>query len=119
MQSENTSNTVTAVAISPIAIVSIVVLAPLVEELVFRYATMNILMKRFQETVSIIISALFFAIMHFDFPFIFGYFCIGVVLAFVYRRSNQLLVSYIVHAVMNFIVLIFQRIYITIVALNS
>ncbi|MEK7019504.1 CPBP family intramembrane glutamic endopeptidase [Bacillus sp. FSL R9-9410] len=107
-QSENTSSTVAAAVISPIAIVSIVILAPLVEELVFRYATMNILMKKFKETGSIVISALFFAIMHFDFPFIFGYFCIGVVLAFVYRRSNQLLVSYIVHAVMNFIVLMLQ-----------
>ncbi|MGH0590569.1 CPBP family glutamic-type intramembrane protease [Bacillus mycoides] len=36
----------------------------------------------------------------------FGYFFIGIVLAFVYRRSKQLLVSYIVHAVMNFIVLL-------------
>lgn len=104
-QSENTSSTVVAASISPIAIISIVILAPLVEELVFRYATMNILMKKFKEVGSIVISALFFAIMHFDFPFIFGYFFIGCVLAFVYKQSKQLLVSYIVHAMMNFIVL--------------
>ncbi|EEK58664.1 Caax amino protease [Bacillus cereus 172560W] len=81
-QSENTSSTVVAASISPIAIISIVILAPLVEELVFRYATMNILMKKFKEVGSIVISALFFAIMHFDFPFIFGLFfywlCIGL-----------------------------------------
>ncbi len=104
-QSENTSSTVVAASISPIAIISIVILAPLVEELVFRYATMNILMKKFKEVGSIVISALFFAIMHFDIPFIFGYFFIGCVLAFVYKQSKQLLVSYIVHAMMNFIVL--------------
>ncbi|MCU5265666.1 CPBP family intramembrane metalloprotease [Bacillus cereus] len=103
-QSENTSSIVAAASISPIAIISIVILAPLVEELVFRYATMNILMKKFKEVGSIVISALFFAIMHFDFPFIFGYFFIGCVLAFVYKQSKQLLVSYIVHAMMNFIV---------------
>lgn len=77
-QSENTSSTVVAASISPIAIISIVILAPLVEELVFRYATMNILMKKFKEVGSIVISALFFAIMHFDFPFIFGYFLLVV-----------------------------------------
>ncbi|MCW9134296.1 CPBP family intramembrane metalloprotease [Bacillus paramycoides] len=107
-QSENTSNTVAAAAISPIAIVSIVILAPLVEELVFRYATMNILMKKFKEVGSIVISALFFAIMHFDFPFILGYFLIGIVLAAIYVHSNRLLVSFIVHASMNLIVVLLQ-----------
>lgn len=110
-QSANTSSTVAAAAISPVALVSIVLLAPLVEEFVFRYAAINILMSNFKQTWSILISSLFFSIMHFDFPFIFGYFLIGIVLTFVYVRSRQLLVSYIVHAVMNFIVLMIQIIY--------
>ncbi|KAB1368133.1 CPBP family intramembrane metalloprotease, partial [Bacillus thuringiensis] len=41
-QSANTSSTVAAAAISPVALVSIVLLAPLVEEFVFRYAAINI-----------------------------------------------------------------------------
>ncbi|MCQ6324123.1 CPBP family intramembrane metalloprotease, partial [Bacillus cereus] len=40
-QSANTSSTVAAAAISPVALVSIVLLAPLVEEFVFRYAAIN------------------------------------------------------------------------------
>ena len=72
-QSVNTSRTVLAV-ISPVALISIVLLAPLVEEFVFRYAAINILTRRFTQTWSILISSLFFSIMHFDFPFIFGYF---------------------------------------------
>ncbi|PIE91660.1 CPBP family intramembrane metalloprotease, partial [Bacillus fungorum] len=92
-QSTNTSSTVAAAAISPVALISIVLLAPLVEEFVFRYAAINILTQKFKQTWGILISSLFFSIMHFDFPFIFGYFLIGLVLAVVYVRTNRLLVS--------------------------
>ncbi|MGA5663591.1 lysostaphin resistance A-like protein [Bacillus bombysepticus] len=107
-QSANTSSTVAAAAISPVALVSIVLLAPLVEEFVFRYAAINILTQKFKQTWRILISSLFFSIMHFDFPFIFGYFLIGLVLAVVYVRTNRLLVSFVVHAIMNLIVVMFQ-----------
>ncbi|WP_242281108.1 CPBP family intramembrane glutamic endopeptidase, partial [Bacillus cereus group sp. BfR-BA-01347] len=106
--SANTSSTVAAAAISPVALVSIVLLAPLVEEFVFRYAAINILTQKFKQTWRILISSLFFSIMHFDFPFIFGYFLIGLVLAVVYVRTNRLLVSFVVHAIMNLIVVMFQ-----------
>lgn len=107
-QSANTSSTVAAAVISPVALISIVLLAPLVEEFVFRYAAINILTRRFTQTWSILISSLFFSIMHFDFPFIFGYFLIGIVLAVVYVRTNRLLVSFFVHAIMNLIIVMFQ-----------
>ncbi|MCP1166568.1 CPBP family intramembrane metalloprotease [Bacillus sp. 1813sda1] len=107
-QSVNTSSTVAAAVISPVALISIVLLAPLVEEFVFRYAAINILTRRFTQTWSILISSLFFSIMHFDFPFIFGYFLIGIVLAVVYVRTNRLLVSFFVHAIMNLIIVMFQ-----------
>ncbi|SCC40150.1 MULTISPECIES: CPBP family intramembrane glutamic endopeptidase [Bacillus cereus group] len=107
-QSANTSSTVAAAAISPVALISIVLLAPLVEEFVFRYAAINILTRKFKQTWSILISSFFFSIMHFDFPFIFGYFLIGLVLAVVYVRTNRLLVSFVVHASMNLIVIILQ-----------
>ncbi|MGF9881508.1 type II CAAX endopeptidase family protein [Bacillus albus] len=107
-QSVNTSSTVAAAVISPVALISIVLLAPLVEEFVFRYAAINILTRRFTQTWSILISSLFFSIMHFDFPFIFGYFLIGIVLALVYVRTNRLLVSFFVHAIMNLVIVMFQ-----------
>ncbi|HDR3652624.1 MULTISPECIES: CPBP family intramembrane glutamic endopeptidase [Bacillus cereus group] len=107
-QSANTSSTVAAAVISPVALISIVLLAPLVEEFVFRYVAINILTRRFTQTWSILISSLFFSIMHFDFPFIFGYFLIGIVLAVVYVRTNRLLVSFFVHAIMNLIIVMFQ-----------
>ena len=94
-QSVNTSRTVLRAVISPVALISIVLLAPLVEEFVFRYAAINILTRRFTQTWSILISSLFFSIMHFDFPFIFGYFLIGIVFAVVYVRTNRLLVSFL------------------------
>ncbi|PFF76493.1 type II CAAX prenyl endopeptidase Rce1 family protein, partial [Bacillus thuringiensis] len=37
-----------------------------------------------------------------------GYFLIGLVLAVVYVRTNRLLVSFVVHASMNLIVVILQ-----------
>ncbi|QEL82871.1 CPBP family intramembrane metalloprotease (plasmid) [Bacillus sp. JAS24-2] len=108
--SENTSNIIGLVEVSPIAILSIVILAPLVEEFVFRYAVLNILTKKLDTIGSIIISALIYSISHFDFPFVFGYFLIGAVLAFVYVKSNRLLVSFMVHAGMNLFVVMIQMI---------
>ncbi|PHA57811.1 CPBP family intramembrane metalloprotease [Bacillus wiedmannii] len=107
-QSVNTSSNVESVAISPLALLSIVILAPLVEELVFRYAVINILSRKLNKIWCILVSSLFFSIMHFDFPFIFGYFLIALVLAVVYVRTNRLLVSFVVHASMNLIVVILQ-----------
>ncbi len=95
-QSANRSSTVSAAAISPVALISIILLAPLVEEFVFRYGAINILTRRFKQTWGILISSFFFSIIHFDFPFIFGYFLIGLVLAVVYVRTNKLLVSFVV-----------------------
>ncbi|HHP1111373.1 MULTISPECIES: CPBP family intramembrane glutamic endopeptidase [Bacillus cereus group] len=107
-QSANTSSTVAATTISPVALISIVLLAPLVEEFVFRYAAINILNRKFKQTWSVLISSFFFSIMHFDFPFIFGYFLIGIILAVVYVRTSSLIVSFVVHASMNLIVVMLQ-----------
>lgn len=107
-QSVNTSSNIESVAISPLALISIVILAPLVEELVFRYAAINILSRKFNKSGCILVSSLFFSIMHFDFPFVFGYFLIGLVLVAIYVRTNRLIVSFVVHASMNLIVVMFQ-----------
>ncbi|MGN4637462.1 CPBP family intramembrane glutamic endopeptidase [Bacillus cereus group sp. MYBK34-1] len=107
-QSVNTSSNIESVAISPLALLSIVILAPLVEELVFRYAAINILIRKFNKIGCILVSSLFFSIMHFDFPFVFGYFLIGLVLAAIYVRTNRLLVSFVVHATMNLIIVMLQ-----------
>ncbi|AFQ19796.1 CAAX amino terminal protease family protein (plasmid) [Bacillus thuringiensis HD-771] len=104
--SVNTSSNIESAAIAPLALVSIVILAPLVEELVFRYAAINILSRKFNKIGCILISSLFFSIMHFDFPFVFGYFLIGLVLSTIYVLTNRLLVSFVVHASMNLIVVI-------------
>lgn len=107
-QSVNTSSNIEAAALSPLALISIVILAPLVEELVFRYAAINILNRKFNKIGCILISSVFFSIMHFDFPFVFGYFLIGLVLAAIYVRTNRLLVSFVIHATMNLIIVILQ-----------
>jgi membrane protease YdiL (CAAX protease family) len=107
-QSVNTSSNIEAATLSPLALISIVILAPLVEELVFRYAAINILNRKFNKIGCILISSVFFSIMHFDFPFVFGYFLIGLVLAAIYVRTNRLLVSFVIHATMNLIIVILQ-----------
>ncbi|PEB54595.1 CPBP family intramembrane metalloprotease [Bacillus sp. AFS098217] len=106
--SENTSNIISIAQISPISILSVVILAPLVEELVFRYALMNVLTYRLNTLGSIFIAAIIFSVIHMDFPFVFGYFLIGTALAIVYVKSNRLLVSFIVHASMNLFVFMSQ-----------
>ena len=58
-QSVNTSSNIEVATIAPLALISIVILAPLVEELVFRYAAINILSRKFNEIGCILISSVF------------------------------------------------------------
>lgn len=86
---------------SPLGIIAIVVLAPFVEELLFRKAIQGYLMQVWNPAGAIIVSSLIFGLIHLNpiqIPFAF---VTGLVLGWVYYRTNSLRAPVLMHFINN------------------
>lgn len=87
---------------NPLGVISVVILAPIVEELVFRGAIMGHLLKTGKSPVfAIVVSSLVFGIVHGNLeqaPFAF---ILGLALGWVYYRTGSLLPSIFMHFINN------------------
>ncbi|WP_088072580.1 CPBP family intramembrane glutamic endopeptidase [Gottfriedia luciferensis] len=107
--SENTHNILKIAKLNPAFIIIPSLIAPILEEIVFRRILFKSLYKRLPFTVSAIISSVLFAFMHGDLPFFLSYFLIGFVFCYLYKRTNSILVPMLTHMLMNSFV-VFQQI---------
>lgn len=78
-----------------------VVVAPLVEETLFRGILLPVLMKKMSPGAAIVISSAFFAVIHQHLPSFVPLFVLAVVLAMLYIYSGSLWPSVILHAIFN------------------
>jgi membrane protease YdiL (CAAX protease family) len=83
----------------------VVIIAPIVEEIVYRKIIFGGLDKRFNFWIGAIISSAIFAIGHLSPERLLAYFITGIVLCYVYKKSNTLLTSMLIHALLNYIAL--------------
>jgi membrane protease YdiL (CAAX protease family) len=83
----------------------IVVIVPISEELFFRGYLFRMLSQRAGVSAGFMLSSLMFAIVHFNLSGFFIYLGIGLVLAYVYRRSGSIVAPIAGHIVHNGIVL--------------
>jgi membrane protease YdiL (CAAX protease family) len=86
---------------SPLKILCVVVLAPLVEEFLFRKQLID-RCGRYGEKNSILFSALLFGLFHMNLYQFFYAFGLGLVFAYVYTRTRRLRYSVIMHMIINF-----------------
>ena len=84
----------------PLIILTTGILAPIVEEFVFRYAIIEIYSNKKRET-AILISALMFGIAHFNLIQSTYAFVLGLVLGYLYYQEKNLLKPIIVHLIIN------------------
>lgn len=84
-----------------LAIVTVVILAPLAEELIFRGFFYRLLKRKWGPLAATLISALVFAIIHGEPWYLFGLVGIGIVLALVYEVTGSVLACWITHMVHN------------------
>ena len=84
----------------PLIILATGILAPIVEEFVFRYAIIEIYSNKKRET-AILISALMFGIAHFNLIQSTYAFILGLVLGYLYYQEKNLLKPIIVHLIIN------------------
>lgn len=83
------------------AMVTVVVSAPILEEVLCRGLILESLRKRYSAGVSILISALFFGMIHLDPATIVVATVSGVILGVLYVRTSSIFASIIVHSINN------------------
>lgn len=83
------------------AFIAIVLLAPIVEELIFRGVLFNMLSKRHSIFFSLLVSGLFFGILHF--ATFFPAAILGFVLGFIYHRTGNIRLSIAAHMFNNLV----------------
>lgn len=76
---------------------SVVLVAPVVEEIFFRGFTYPALRKRFGAKGAILISSVYFSLIHFDFFVFLPIMILGVALAFLYERRQSVVAPIALH----------------------
>lgn len=82
--------------------VSTVIMAPLIEELIFRGLMLSRLRKAMPDWGAVLLSALIFGVMHGQIIWIVYAFVLGVVLGFVAVKSESIIPTITLHMVFNF-----------------
>lgn len=92
----------------PFAIFSIVIFAPILEEIIFRRIIFGSLLPKTNFVVAALVSSVAFAVIHFEFTHILLYAVSGFIFAFIYYRTKRILASIISHMLLNGFVVLMQ-----------
>ncbi|MFC0525821.1 lysostaphin resistance A-like protein [Pontibacillus salicampi] len=106
--SANTQNLMNIAKSAPIFIIIITIIAPILEELIFRKIIFGSIYKRTNFFVGALISSLIFAVVHQDLTHTLKYAAMGFVFAFLYVKTKRIIVPIIAHMAMNLIVVLIQ-----------
>jgi membrane protease YdiL (CAAX protease family) len=88
------------------AVLKIVILAPVIEELIFRGIIMHGLMRNYSKLTAVVVSALMFALFHLN-PWQFtATFTLGILLGILMVRTRNIYLCILGHAINNGLVLI-------------
>ncbi len=106
--SENTQSLVRIADVVPYAIIAVVFFGPVLEELVFRRVVFGSLIQSTNFWLATAVSALTFALVHFEFTHLLLYFTTGLILAFLYQRTKRIITPIIAHVMLNGYVMLIQ-----------
>lgn len=106
--SENTEQIMDIMDIAPAFVVIPAILAPILEEIVFRKVIFGAFYKRMGFFMAAILSSLIFGIIHLDLTHLLIYTAMGFVFAFLYVKTKRIIVPIIVHMGMNTLTVIAQ-----------
>lgn len=102
--SMSSSNTEDLLKTLPLLIIVSSIIAPILEEIIFRRGMLGLLLKKFNIGVSIMISSLIFAGWHMTLIGFPNVFLVGVILSFSYYFTNRLTVPISIHILMNLLI---------------
>lgn len=106
--SDNTAMLSNIAKTAPIIIVSMVIFAPLLEEMIFRRVLFGGLYTKTNFWIAAVVSALIFAVVHNELEHTLIYMAPALVFSFVYYKTKRLLAPIIGHLLMNGFVVIIQ-----------
>ncbi|MFD2628148.1 CPBP family intramembrane glutamic endopeptidase [Oceanobacillus kapialis] len=106
--SENTQDIMGIARATPLFILIPAIIAPVLEEIIFRKIIFGQLYTRTNFFIAALISAFIFGIIHGEPQHILIYGSMGLVFAFLYVKTKRILVPIFVHAAMNTIVVLLQ-----------
>lgn len=106
--SENTSSLVDVAEVVPAAIFAVVLFGPVLEELLFRRVIFGSLNQKTNFFIATAISALVFALVHFEFIHLLLYLTTGLILAFLYQQTKRIITPIIAHVCLNGYVMLIQ-----------
>ncbi|QQZ09139.1 CPBP family intramembrane glutamic endopeptidase [Heyndrickxia vini] len=106
--SENTQRIVNLIETFPIVVVVSSIIGPILEEIVFRKIIFGTLNKYLSFFSSALISSVIFGLAHMEFVHLLLYSAMGFTFAFLYKKTNRILVPISAHVIMNTIVVIAQ-----------
>lgn len=109
--SENTKFLLDLMKITPLLFVAITVIGPILEEIVFRKIIFGSLAPNIGFFLSAIISSLVFGALHMDFSHILIYTSMGLVFAYLYVKTRQIMVPIMAHVLMNSLVVLSQTVF--------
>jgi uncharacterized protein len=109
--SQNTKVIVDLVKLTPFLMIVTSVIGPILEEIIFRKIIFGTLAPRLGFFLSAIISAVIFGVVHLDFSHLLIYTAMGLVFAYLYAKTNQILVPIFAHVMMNTIVVLSQTVF--------
>lgn len=80
---------------------TVIVVAPLVEEIIFRGLLQNLTARIWGAVPGMVIAAIVFALVHNEAWFLFGLIGVGLVLGFVFQATGSVTAAWVAHAVHN------------------
>jgi membrane protease YdiL (CAAX protease family) len=86
---------------NPIGAIDLVFVGPLMEELLFRVAILGLLLRRFKPWIAITVSALIFALVHWNPEQSVYALLMGSFLAWIYYRTQSIMPGLVLHVVNN------------------
>lgn len=91
-----------AMSIEPITMIfSLVIIAPIYEEVVFRGILLKGMASRMNPKLALVVSALFFAILHMNIPQGINAFLLGLIIGAIYLDTGSIYLSILAHLVNN------------------
>lgn len=83
------------------AIITAVLFAPVFEEFIFRGLVLESMLRRHRRLISVIVSSMLFAIVHFQPSVMFSAFVSGLVLGTIYLHTNSIFSTIFLHSINN------------------
>nr|WP_269448743.1 CPBP family intramembrane glutamic endopeptidase [Metabacillus kandeliae] len=104
--SENTKTILEFISYTPLLVIVVAIVGPILEEIVFRKVIFGSIYKKTNFFIAALISSLVFALVHLEPVHLLLYSAMGFTFAFLYVKTKRIIVSIIAHMAMNSLVVL-------------